>query len=147
MEKVGAKITRIELPISKVQNLLDNGGGDLSLSLTPHLTELSSMEQQYWKYHTPWGNPGDKVHVLEKYRIDRMCTTVDGYVITYAFEDGTEIQTNSNIPVAITPKGQWLPGTNAPDAAIRLKMVIQDVQITGEDWVFTLAKDVVATNG
>lgn len=140
MEKCTAKITRFELPLAKVQGLLENNGGDLSLSLTPYLNDLASMETQYWKYHSPWGNPGDKVYILEKFRVERLCQSADGYMVTYKFEDGAEVQVPSNIPVAVTAKNNWLAGSSAPEGAIRLKMVIQDVQVTGEDWVFTLAK-------
>lgn len=141
MSKVEAQVTRIELPLNEVKNLLENNGGDLSLGLTPALNSLASMEKQYWKFHSPWGNPGDKLYILEKFRVDRLCQSADGYMVTYKFEDGEEIQIASVTPVAITAKGQWLPGTQAPDAAIRLKMVIQDVQVTSDSWVFTLAKE------
>lgn len=141
MEKVASKVTRFELPLDKIKGLIENGGGDLPLGVTPFLNDLSSMEKQYWKFHSPWGNPGDKLYILEKFRVDRLCQSADGYMVTYKFEDGEEIQVASTVPVAITAKGQWLPGTQAPDSAIRLKMVIQDVQITGDSWVFTLAKE------
>lgn len=139
---VTANITKFELPLSEITPLLDANGGTLKLSPTPYLNELASMEQQYWKYHSPWGNPGDKLYVLEKFRVERLCQSADGYKVTYKYEDEREVSVSSPVPVAITAKGTMISGVNMPDTAIRLKLVIQDVQMTGDNWIFTLAKEV-----
>lgn len=142
MESCKAKITKFELPISKVQEILADGGGTIALPTTPYAVDLATMESQYHKYHTPWGQPGDKVYILERYRITKMCTLPDSkYILTIEYEDGTEKQVPNNVPVALTAKNAWISGANAPDYAIRLKMVIQDVQMTGDSWLFTLAPE------
>ena len=134
------KTTRFQFALAKVTELLQGNGGVVTLSTTPYAVELAEMEPQYWRFHSPWGNPGDIVHALENYRIERVCQSADGYMVTVKFEDDEEVGTESTIPMAITAKGVFIPGSGAvPDLAIRLKMVIQDVQIAGDNWVFTMA--------
>ena len=76
---------------------------------------------------------------LENFRIDRVCQSATGYTITVKFEDGGKLVSKSSSPMAITAKDTFLSSTGAvPDIAIRLKMIIQDVQVVGDDWVFTM---------
>lgn len=137
------KLTKYQFPASKVKELLDARGGTVTLSTTPYAVELSAMESQYWRFHSPWGNPGDKVYALENYRIERVCQSADGYTITVKFEDGEEISSSSTTPMAITAKDTFISGAGAvPDIAIRLKMIIQDVQVDEDNWVFTMTLEV-----
>lgn len=134
------KLTRYLLSPAKIAELIAGKGGSITLSTTPHAMELAEMEPQYWRFHSPWGNPGDLVWALENYRIDRVCQNAEGYTVTVKFEDQSELSSPSLSPMAVTAKGTFISGSGGvPDLAIRVKLVIQDVQIVGDDWVFTVA--------
>lgn len=134
------KLTKYKFSLDKITEIIEGRGGQVSLSTTPYAVELAEMEQQYWRFHSPWGNPGDKVYALENYRIDKVCQTANGYYITIKFEDGQTVTVKSNTPMAITAKDSFISSDGAvPDIAIRLRMIIQDVQLVGDNWVFTMA--------
>ena len=139
MGTCSAKLTKYPFPAAKVAELLSCKGGQVTLSTTPYATEPATMGPRYWRDHPPGGNPGDKVYGLEDVRIDRGCQSATGYAITVKFEDGGKIVSKSSSPMAITAKDTFLSSTGAvPDIAIRLKMIIQDIQVVGDDWVFTM---------
>ena len=78
MENVSVRNSKMPMDLAKIVELLENGGGQIVMSTTPFRSILQDMEEQYWKYHSPLGNPGDVVLLLEDYRVDHICQSADG---------------------------------------------------------------------
>lgn len=131
--------TYINLTKEEITGLLAGTNNSLTIS-TQTYPELDQFEQGYWKFHSPWGNPGDELLVKEPYKITRLCQDATGYFATIEYQDGTSVVFPVATPLALTAKDTFISAENIPNSLIRCKLLIQDVQLAvdGNSWVFVV---------
>jgi hypothetical protein len=124
-----------------VTSLITNNGGTVTESTSGH-PELNDMSSLYWKFHSPLGVPGDLILVPEPYKIDKVCQERTGFTVNITYQyDGSAFSFESAYAVPLTAEGVWLSNQSPTDIrAIRLKLLIQEINVINQDWVFTVAR-------
>ena len=138
---VKKQIFTMELTDAVIQEIIQNGGGEIHIS-TSEYQDLNSLDTQYWKFHSPYGVPGDELIVLEDYAIREFSQTSHGFFATLEYRDGSTIKKRSRTPLAITPQGNWLRANTMPTFFPRCSLLVQDVQLAVDCscWIFVTSQ-------
>ena len=123
-----------------IQEIMQSSGGviHLSNSLYP---DLDTVDTQYWKFHSPFGAPGDELIILEDYAIREVGQNSNGFYAIIEYKDGLQVKKAIGAPAAINPKGSWLNANTMPTCYSRCKVLIQDIQMAPDnsEWLFIVS--------
>lgn len=138
---VKKQVFKLVLTDTVVQEILQNGGGEIRVNTSVY-PDLNTVDQEYWKFHTPYGLPGDELVILEDYAIREVSQTSDGFYTVIEYKDGTRIRQQSRVSAAITPKGCWLTANTMPACFSRVNAVIQsvDMSIDNTQWIYIISQ-------
>lgn len=143
---VKKQLIKLVLTDSVIQELLQNKGGEVKIN-TSLYPDLNTVEQQYWKFHTPYGVPGDELLILEDYAIREVSQTAEGYFIVIEYRDGSKVKKQVSYCTSVTPKDCWLTANTMPCCYSRLHAVIQDIQMSVDNtqWIYVISQIVENT--
>lgn len=138
---VKKQIFKLILTDPVVQEILQNGGGEIRIN-TSLYPDLNSIDQEYWKYHSPYGSPGDELIILEDYAIREVGQTSAGFYTVLEYRDGTQIKRPSRVAGTITPKNCFLNASSMPSCFSRITALIQDIEmsIDNSQWIFIISQ-------
>lgn len=138
---VKKQVYKLILTDSVVQEILQSGGGEVRIS-TAQFPDLNTVDQEYWKFHSPYGQPGDELIILEDYAIRKISQTSKGFYTTIEYKDGMTVEKQSRVACAITPEGCWINANAMPTCFSRLQAVIQsiDMSIDNSQWIFIISQ-------
>lgn len=123
-----------------IQDILQSSGGTIHLS-TSLYPDLDTVDPQYWKFHSPFGYPGDELIILEDYAVREAGQNNTGFYAVIEYKDGLQIKKNVSAPTAITPTGSWLNANTMPVCYSRCRVLIQDIQMAPDnsEWMFIVS--------
>lgn len=138
---VKKQVYKLVLTDAVVQEILQNGGGEVRVNTTLY-PDLNTIDQEYWKFHSPYGSPGDELILLEDFAVREVAQNSEGFYTVVEYKDGTQIKRQSRAPMSLTPKGCWLNACSMPTCFSRVTALIQDVQmsIDNSQWIFTISQ-------
>lgn len=96
----------------------------------------NNYDEEYYKYHSPYGNPGDEIYVVEDYIIKKICILNDKNIITveYTIDDETRIFETYN-SYSVTPQSYSNSFVNMPKEFVRFILIIDEIIFSPTNWI------------